>query len=562
MKKLSLFLLILFLLSSINQSAFGQKEKKEKAKEQKVEVEEQEKPKIVLSFENAVEQLPEVYDSTGKKTQHIILLSIHEPEDGIEEDVIFEVKIKHLTTQKEDISLINPLFKISKEDFSDSKSITKELLLYIYGDTTENIDETCELIIEPEDDKTAELDKGSCMVVILNQTRPEKIKLNKAQKALSDFQIIDSTNLGYFKLTDNAAKIAIYKSDDKNNRTETGLFANVKEVGIQTAEGRIEQVIIFCEKIDGHFKAELPISLTNIEESYHRRLIYNGSNKEFEKYFIEFGSVVQHVILAERPYFPPTDTYTLTPEDRIDTLRLHHTVNDYLDIRLYTDALGMTGKPNGIVQTEINLKLIGNTQNTKRSRWTWIPYVNMNLSFSKFDSKFDTLVIDSFSIAYKSKLLPIIQQSNIGFNLDFELLRYSRVHDLYLNLGHRILVTNVRERDTTTFARVFNPLFYIQPGGILHASPSFKCAFNLPFLFNYIHDQPFYGIKDKWVFVIQPEVELIYTPLKPNSPRYFARVRYYDMPNQRSENFFQIQVGANIGLSNVFNSDSTPKEGK
>ena len=112
-------------------------------------------------------------------------------------------------------------------------------------------------------------------------------------------------------------------------------------------------------------------------------------------------------------------------------------------------------------------------------------------------------------------------------------------------------------------SRALLPSFFLYWKGELFANPWLKLDFTFPIYANYNHDQIFNEYAKRWDFSIVPEFELTILPAQFNkkakadsekegsSAKLFARVRYYDMPNVRGNNFMQLQTGVSFSISDL-----------
>jgi hypothetical protein len=249
----------------------------------------------------------------------------------------------------------------------------------------------------------------------------------------------------------------------------------------------------------------------------------------------------------------------LSKDNFIDSIKIEKSPLEFFDVRAYSDAKGLSGEANGLAQTDINVSFIGNTKSGNRSFWSYVTplaYVNMNLTLSKFDSDFDTLEIASFGSRSDIDVLKFMQYSNVSFKVESELFRYSRIHDGFLTVGHQLYSTVLR--DTANMSkRVLTPSFYFTLGGTMFNLPKIKGTYKFPVLFNYLNDQPFTGTERNLYMCIIPEIEIVVDPIQKDGEgnkgvTLFGRIRYFDLPNYKGNNFWQLQLGASIPLKDVF----------
>lgn len=332
---------------------------------------------------------------------------------------------------------------------------------------------------------------------------------------------------------------------------------NINEAYIVTSEGRLANITVSFDEDEytGYYVSKGPISLTNFKKKRYYKLYYIGSNPHRENTFIILSSFLNYNHSTSR-HFIPSDVEIRFDSDST-SVALYSPANPltFFDARIYTDAKGLSGEENGLVQTDLNARFIGNTNAIRQSYITFFQYVNVGLSYSKFDSQFDTLELPSLTNRLGSELLRMNQYSNTSLRVETDFIRGSRVHDAYIKFGH--LITHTKISADSTFKNVFTPSFYFTLGGTLHAGRRIRADFKLPVLASYLMDQPFNDYRKNWDFVIIPEIEFIVQINKEPSnstadkPFVFARFRYFDMPYAKGNNFWQIQTGVQVPITNL-----------
>ncbi|MDH4471089.1 MAG: hypothetical protein QE487_00695 [Fluviicola sp.] len=514
---------------------------------------------LEFSFVHTSETKSKSYNTTNEQYAEILVVS----SDSITERPVFDVMLVFFTSSEKDVRLTTTSFSVPKDFFIDSTIIK---IYYNLIDDTLNPDKT---------------DESFVLAVNLNDnTIYDTISVEKAEKPT--FEKIDNPILGSLTDSDTVDVGTFYLMDDlnvtvtarfckskkkarKEARKENGksekksdIRLHLKSVWLNVENGRIQKIHAITTNND-LFVNTGPISVTCLEGHEHDKLFYVGTKNELESYYLVLGDLIYYADLTSRVTFPSDGIIMLDENHKKDTVRFTSSPIDFFDIRTYTDTKALGGEANGLVQTEANLRFIGST-NLGQRYFLFFPYVNLNFSYSKFDSKFDSLEqITSFNNRENNQLLSLIQQSTIGFRVEAEVFRYSRVHDFFLNIGHQFYFTHVKTLDSA--GNVFTPSFYATAGGTMFSFPRIRCNFKFPFMLSYLQDQPFREYKRNVDFLIIPEIELIVDPLrKKNGSRsktnntesgvsIFGRLRYFDMPDYRGNNFWQIQFGVQIPLT-------------
>ncbi len=332
----------------------------------------------------------------------------------------------------------------------------------------------------------------------------------------------------------------------------------VKSITIITFGGRIQKVIVAIKDDAGYYTNKGPISVTTLKSFKHTPLYYEGSTEKYEESTLNIGELINYIDFTNRASYPSDYTIVLSEDKVVDSIKISKSPLDFFDVRAYSDAKGLSGEANGLAQTDINVSFIGNTKTGSRSFWSYVTplaHVNMNLTLSKFDSDFDTLAITSFITRSDIDVLKYIQYSNVAFKVETELFRYSRIHDGFLCLGHQMYSTVLRDTSDVS-KRVLTPGFYLTLGGTMFNLPKIRGTYKFPVLFNYLHDQPFSGQLQNFYMAIVPEIEIVVDPVQKGAEgnegmTLFGRIRYFDLPNYKGNNFWQLQLGATIPLTEV-----------
>ncbi len=346
----------------------------------------------------------------------------------------------------------------------------------------------------------------------------------------------------------------------KKNFETTDKNIEIEKVHITISDGQINTISVKIKGECAYYKNRGPISLTNYDNKKYYHLHYIGVDKEKDDTYISLKDFLDYRSASNRVYFPTAEELELDQFKRSKVLTLMGNPNSFFDTRVYTDTKALSGEDNGLVQTEVNAQFITNSNNLGRSYMGFARKVNVGLSWSKFDSNFDTLKFESFSSVRNNDLLNILRRSNTSFFAELDAISGTRVHDAYLKLGIKVYRTRIFDltANENAFHRVFTPNFYAALGGRVFASPRINADFRFPFYIGYLHDQPFQTYHNKWSSHIAPEIEITLQLRKPevNDEKQrsfvFARVRYFDMPFSRGNNYWQIQTGVEIPFSSLF----------
>ncbi len=335
----------------------------------------------------------------------------------------------------------------------------------------------------------------------------------------------------------------------------------INKVEVDITEGRIG--IIRVHTSQGLFMNKGPLSLTNYEKRKYYRLYYAGTKFSMKGTNLVIGDFLVYEPTSARRYFPSRVNFEMDKKGEVKELISKGDPLSFFEGRVYTDGKGLSGEDNGLVLTELHARFIANSNAIGSSAVTMAQFLHLNLNWSKFDSKFDTLNLASYGDVNRSDFLSLMQRSNTMLSAELDLFRGSRVHDLSLKVGTRLYHTKVASLDTNDASRrIFTPALSVGLFGNLYSSRMIEFSLGIPAYVIFHHDQPFYNLERSqlWDLVIVPELEIrIRYPKDEDGAStrmsLFGRVRYYDMPYGRSGNFWQIQTGIQVPISNLFKGE-------
>lgn len=493
----------------------------------------------------------------------------------IDKDYKMIPKLDSITTKNGDVELLTDyLFFPSNELQSEDNIYTQKIKVKVNPDSTDKI-KVFRLTITGE---SVDFNSEKHTLIVTISTKEKNAENAEFMRLMA---LTDTTKVGTIYLTE-YTDIPIYTKIKLKDRekVETDIHRpcrerlfmkryekknasiDIEEVKIVIENGQISNIEVRIKEGTGIYSNKGPISLTNYNKKHDYALHYSGSDLTLENTYIRAIDFLNYIHAEGRQYFPSSDNFQLKPKPDSTSKILSYigNPNSYFDVRAYTDTKGLSGEENGLVQTEVSANFIANSNNLGRSYLSLAKFINVGLSWSKFDSQFDTLNITSYETREDFELLHLLQQSNTAMHVEIDLLHRSRVHDAFFTVGHRIY--NTRLKDTSgVFKRAFTPSFYAFVGGTIYASPRVNAKFKLPLNASYVHDQPFTDYGRKWNWFIAPEIEFT-LQLKKSSEGdknqrsfVFGRIRYFDMPLVSGGNYWQIQTGVEIPFSSLFGKD-------
>lgn len=540
---------------------------------------------VVSLDSNGVIHLYREYGDEGQSILSFVLIAKSDC-DTLLTDVSFEVAIKVLKGESKVYSLVTTFITFYREEFINNALVSKNVQFAVRNSTLFDED-LLEVIITPRDK-----DKG---IGPLKQM----IMLSVKQPSYADLiDKMDKQEIGEIRISGKSGEVELFrKRSKKAKREQNNAYQNeendriklrdqnfekkyvsydlartpgetinteendfkIDSVSIIISEGRITFLRVYLKEIDEPFTNNGPISITNMYRRRYYELRYSGKEDFYKDCFIPLGQVVSYFPTIDRMYYPSKDRMTLTTLSPISKIYSESNPRTFLEARVFTDISGLSGNQNGLVQTEINARVITNSNANFRGFSTLFQYFNMGISWSKFDSNSDTLFIPNFGEARANEILRLTQQAFSNFYFDADIIRATRVLDFYVKVGHNLAITRVSDKSNNTFRRVFTPSIYVKSGMRVYNSPWIKVDFNIPCHFVYLYDDAIIHDQKTSYTYIAPEIELSMNLRKPepnnekNRAFIFARVRYYDLVDRGGNNFWQLQTGVEIPISSFIN---------
>lgn len=528
---------------------------------------------IEISFEDGHKKtIQRTYANEGTTTVKIKVKAVR-LSSTIDMDFKVFPTLHYGTADNKDIELITKYIYFDSTALMSDSIVYKEIEVKLFN-AKEDLDESCHLTLQ-SDSITYNANKHLEYLTIINKSvltlpslsdQEDTIKIGTIQLNYDSDLILyrkikwhqRKTSRKQFRETHDSLKVKLKDKRFLIKYTPVDTIRKRLEfVEVQIAEGRMSTIDVKVKGTSGYYKNKGPVSVTNFEARRNYRLEYSGHESELMGTYIPLKNVLNYNSLTDKKYFPSMESLQLNGNEQVKFLNSAGSPLTFFDARVYTDPKGLSGQENGLVQTEISARFISNSNSIGRTYLTFFQNVRLGLNWSKFDSKYDTLKFNQDTDVVDADLLHMVQYANSGFNIEIDLLSGSNVHDVFLTAGHNLYHT--KTYSDSTFRRVFTPSIYGVIGGKLRATKRIDASFKLPVHFLYTHDQPFeYSNNSKFHLMIAPEIEISIDLKKKKegdetqTPFAFGRIRYFDLPNVRSGNFWQIQLGVEIPLTETF----------
>jgi hypothetical protein len=351
-------------------------------------------------------------------------------------------------------------------------------------------------------------------------------------------------------------KVRIYegpKSEDLSSiiKNKKDTLQTIKDVQVTIVKGAIIKKGLVVNFEDGtiFMNRGYPFSFARFFKRKNTRLYINDSHSNK---FILFGDLLEYKHFGALVY-PGDKEVTLDYKKQRDTLIVGSSLNQFLNVNVYTDLLGLIGgKPNGLIQTEVSSHIISNTANIKYTDIVVNNYVEPYMRVSKFDSKFSSLDSPYYAKGPGGKdtvnrtYLNQIAYLQAGVKANLLKIGIGINQELYLNLGVDINLVSGDSiksyKKDITFFNWYPELIYK-----ITRLNNFGMEASLKLLKQRLGGSaPFVNNSAETIF--NPTVSLFYYPDNDDTQKIYLRFSYYDNRGDGKYNFAQFQLGYKTNL--------------
>lgn len=261
-------------------------------------------------------------------------------------------------------------------------------------------------------------------------------------------------------------------------------------------------------------------------------------------------------ILSYQPYknYAPEDgNYELTSSNPCDSLFRNVGINTVVDMRVYTDALGLFGaESNGLTQTEVKIKQTLHRINLPNTGNYLGHYLKFSANIAKFDSKIS--FVDSAKFSRAASIQRSWFHAEGAYTLLTTWIERKSMSSLYWDLGAGINAFKIAGNNDTLTAIGQN--LFTEFGLNLRSSDNIGFDFTTRTWVNFSPQTRFTATKDANWFV-KVGCEVFWNPLNDKAGRLFGKVNYI-LPVEAIEkrnHFFQVQLGYSVLLSKALKKD-------
>lgn len=321
----------------------------------------------------------------------------------------------------------------------------------------------------------------------------------------------------------------------------------IDSVIVRIESGEILQIQVFS-KNKRFTNTKAPILVISKRFTKIDRLYEDGKTGNF--------IILNQVLLyaSYKSYFPNDDNYVFNSENKKLTLTKSSGINSLLDMRLYSDALGVFGgKSNGLVQTDISGRFAVGHIIIPNSGLRFFKYIGVNLTASKFDSKVATTIKDSTEFNRTKMLQKSWLNANVYTTLLGGWLAKGSSDTWGVDLGAGFDLSQLGDNvDTTTTVSTY--IMY-RPYVDFKLSDNFNFNISCTALWHFNKDTEKLNDQKRDKVFFQPQLGLSWSPKGSPNSRIFTRVKYVREKANTNDEYVQVQFGYSLLLSGVVNKE-------
>jgi hypothetical protein len=350
----------------------------------------------------------------------------------------------------------------------------------------------------------------------------------------------DEQPIGIFRLNPDPVSHH-FKQGKEDFKTSLGI--KIDSVTIQIKDGYILDVHAYSG--DKQFTNQFsPIALNARRLDKTRDFLANPRD---DNEGIIFQEILLHDSLTS--YYPEDGFYKFTPAVNKLVLYRKTGVNTILDLRLYTDALGLFGKePNGVIQTDARLKQFLSRSNGNNGGVFWTEYMRLNFNASKMTNM--GKYVDSAHFSRTSLLQSSFLNADVALNIVNGWLEFKSLNFWYVDGGAGVSEVNLARGADTSIILTTN--IFAEAG--VDLKPSDNVGFTGYFrCIDQFSPQTDWNKNNLGHLFGRFGAEVFWNPFDNKANRVFARMNYTfaTSKNDTKNSFFQLQFGYSVLLSSL-----------
>ena len=393
--------------------------------------------------------------------------------------------------------------------------------------------------------------------------------MKKQKKYFFGICLVIFHTLSLFSQSDSAMIAEILtriKAQDKEQIQNIGVISyNPKEIypvytedNVMVKKSEIDSIVLII--VDGNI-IDLTIHSEGVRYTNKKAPIAltTGRQNKIDALYAINGETDQYMIYQEivnlsldNSFIPEDNKVSLTKLKNFYPLNCKVGINTILDVRLYSDALGLVGgQSNGLAQTALRFKQILHRHNISNHGAYWFQNFKANLNLSKFDSK------DKYTDSTDYSRSKLLQRSFVNAEMALDifngwLMEKKSWHAFYFAGGLGVNLSRISKKHDSVNTEITIPYWFFEAGISLKVSSNIGADAHIRYSNSYLPKNDFTKDKKLGEFY-RFGVEIYYNPLTDKPSRIFARV-LYTLPTVRVDqknSFFQLQIGYSILLTKL-----------
>lgn len=344
----------------------------------------------------------------------------------------------------------------------------------------------------------------------------------------------------------NYCNLKLKKSKRHINKHVISDSSKIKDVRIILNNGVISDIFIYTKNGMVFSNNFAPISLNRINKGTDK--LSANSNKT--NYYVQLNSVLKYEVIEN--YIPSDDNFILTASDTAKAIYKNSGINSLINVRLYSDILGLIGKEsNGLAQTEIDFSIPIHRRNVRNKYLYWFSDLNAKAQLSRLDEKYQSTGFNTVDSSFSR----ITFNQRKWFNLEIGTSIFSG--NITKRSNNKFSIDLLGGINVSSFAGYTDTVNYVlpylglNPSITLKSSKNFGVNFSAKLIWERFPDKQTDSFGNV-LSIFSPELELFFNPLGKPGSKIFSRINYTTLTQTRGA-YWNFQFGYNVSISELIN---------
>ena len=312
----------------------------------------------------------------------------------------------------------------------------------------------------------------------------------------------------------------------------------IDSIKFDVKEGMLEFIKVHLSDGTTYSNRKAPIALLYLDSRGNDRLYDAVHNK-----FVLLKNVVVFDTDRRFGYLPDDGKFSLSNEDAASSkqlLKKNNNLNSIVSFTAYSDLLGLLGdQPNALVNFETKAKFFIHRKNLGNNFAYLLSSIESHFNYNRLDSKFDSIIVTNND---KVNPVEIFRRHNIALGVNLSILRWDWMPSNIGELKFGYLFTSSDLLINGKNTKAINHIKYLDASLKSMIVDNFGAAFNFKYMWQKLNDnENFESIHGKMLPI---SGEIFYkSSNKGSGDRVYLRFTNYLILNDRTQDFFQLQVG-------------------